>query len=349
MNTMESSREEQRGAGRGCRTGRIAGAWLLLSAWTAVAGTADLAVLEKWSDVFGGKDAVFHVAVRAPEAFRGTVTWRFSAAGRSLARGERAVEAGPNRVGNVEVRLAVPPVKDGVVMESVLSVAAAGADGKPVAELTNTIWIFGEDAFADEREWLKGLPVHLLDPAGKTRECFEKAKIPFQEVRTSESLGEIRSGVVVVGEGVSFREHSGLWERLVRTAQGYPVLCLAPAEGEVVLPGAEGLDLPAPTAMAFRGPDVIRELDKRLDADAWPVDGRIQAGGLVIRAGRGASVLGEVRTDGKGWAWLDLRFGGIQKRLVVCGFPVVGKWDEGPAPRYLLSRMLKTLTGIPIQ
>ena len=81
---------------------------------------------EPWSNVFAGKDTVFHAAVTATEPFEGRVTWQLAAAGRALARGEHAVRATPAAPGTVELRLALPSVNPGVVMQTTLAAGVRG-------------------------------------------------------------------------------------------------------------------------------------------------------------------------------------------------------------------------------
>ncbi len=143
---------------------------------------------------------------------------------------------------------------------------------------------------------------------------------------------------MVIGEGLSLEDRRGLAETLLQLAAGgVPVLCLAPASGSFPFPGSGGD--PQPRRVVLGGCEVIRELDKRLDADTWAPDGRVAAAGLELStAGRGALL--SVAPPPRGWRWLEVVYpqGG---RLIVCGFGIVQHWDAGPTPRWLLLRILE--------
>lgn len=301
-----------------------------------------LNIQEQWSNLFGGKESVFHIAVTAREAFDGRAGWRLSSSGRTLGRGEREISAGPAEVGTIELRLQVPEVKEGVIIQALLSVSvyevgAANAE----ASIEKQIWIFPEDPFVGRKEWLKKLNIRLFDPEENTIEVFTNAKIPFEKAGNIDSFAEIRDGILLIGEGVSLKDYRGLSEMMVKTAaSGTPVLCLAPADGEIVLPGMGDVELPAPNAMIFRRNDIITELDKRLDADAWPQDGKVVAVSLKLKGERGP-VIGEIKKGGEGWTWVEMNFGDNGGNLIVCGFGIIEKWNSGPTPRFLLAKIFE--------
>jgi hypothetical protein len=194
-------------------------------------------VQEPWGNLFAGKETIFHTVITATEAFEGRMVWRYSADGRTLARGEGVVKAGQTAPAIGEMRFHVPVVNPGVVMQTILSVSVelAGSD-KVVATLDKPIWVFPEDPFTGRTEWLKKLNIRLFDPVGTTAKLFTELKIPFTEIRGVES-SSAEEGVLVVGEGVSFKDYRGLAESLIKVAAaGKPVLCLAPVGGEMQLP-----------------------------------------------------------------------------------------------------------------
>lgn len=315
----------------------------------AVPGQGDespliLQAQEPWGNVFGGKEAIFHVTVTAPEAVKGMVSWQLAREGRTLARGEQAVDFAPGKPAVVEIKLAVPPVKEGVIMPVSLTVAMArpGA-GKALAELTKPLWIFPENPFADRTEWLKTLNIQLFDPEGKTSALFTKLAIPFNETRNVDALAEFKDSILIVGEGVSLKECRGVAGMMVKAAAaGIPVLCLALAGGEMPLPGSVGSDQPFPSAISLKQTGVIAELDKRLDAAGWAPDGRMVSSRLALQGDR-AGVSAAVTQDNRGWAWVDLRFGEGKGRVLICGFPIVAKWHDSPTPRFLFVKVLEIL------
>jgi hypothetical protein len=234
-------------------------------------------------------------------------------------------------------------------MPAVLSVELYGPSGGPaVASLEKPLWVFPENPMADRSRWLARLKLHLFDPPGKTQQCLKRLNVPFSPVRNVDAIPAIRQGVLLVGEGTSLARYRGLPAAMFKAAAGgVPVLCLAFSEGTMVLPGTRGADVPSPERLVLRHSDVIGELDKRLDARGWPPDGRIVASSLRLAAERNRVTAGVVRSGqpGEGWPWLEAGFPGSGGRLVVCGFGLVEKWDEGPTPRFLFARLLEYVSA----
>ena len=315
---------------------------------TAAQAAPKLAIVmqESWSDVFGGKEAVFHVLVGARETTRGRLAWRYAAGDKTIARQEREIDVAPGRSQNVEIRLPVPEVKAGVILNTTLSVAVnENGAAQATATLEKTLWVFPPDPFAGRAEWLKEQNFWLFDPERKTAERFEKSHIPFKRISDVGAFQDVRNGVVVIGEGVSFKVYRGLWDQLMAVASsGVPVLCLAPAEGSVPLLAPDESAFPAPASLKLEKAAIIRKLDKRLDAEAWPPDGLICLRTLTVRGERGA-VIGEMAPPAAGgWPWIEMSGGLPRGRLIVCCFAVIKKWETGPAPRFLLERVLQYMS-----
>jgi hypothetical protein len=305
-----------------------------------------LAPEEQWSNLTGGKEAIFHYRVQAESSFECRLGWHLSAASRPLARGEKAVNVSPGNPQVVEIRVPVPPVREGVVLATDLSVTlyqdrSAGVE----TNVTRRLWVFPENPLADRLAWLKTLDLRLFDPAKKTAEAFTRAGIPFKTVPTLDVVPSLHSSVVVIGEGVSARNYRGLGDVMAHAmAAGVPILCLSVTEGTVKLPGL-GETAEKPDEICFRRNAVIRELDKRLDDEVWPPDGRIVIGGFQIKGERGPIVV-EAVPAGQGWPWLEIRQG-ERGRIVLCGFGIVSKWDAGPTAKCLLAAILERLAGLP--
>jgi hypothetical protein len=207
------------------------------------------------------------------------------------------------------------------------------------------LWIFPRDPFADRSEWLKSLKITLFDPEGKTAEVLEKIRVPFTFTKNTSALDELSEGLLVIGEGTAWKDYRSLGETMVKAAaRGVPVLCLAPGEGTLVLPGTEGADLPAPESLTLRQEDIITELDKRLDATAWPPAGKIAASRLAIKSDRD-QVVAEVSQAARAWPWLEMRYPAPKGRLLICGFGIIRQWEATPAARYLLSELFVRLTA----
>ena len=292
-------------------------------------------------NVFGGKVTEYKFTVEAKKVVKGRVTWRLAAGTATVTASEVNFAAAPDAPATIAIKLAVPPLKDGVVLLTKLTIATiAAGQTKPLATHEQDVWVFPEDPFADKAEWLKGLKFKLYDPVGATSKLLAAAKVPFDELRDVDAVAGSKEGVVIVGEGVSFKEERGLSAALDKlAASGRVVLSLAPADGELVVPGLGG---PADKQqqLSFRR-DIVRQLDKRFDPDGWSADAKTVASTIGVKANDGAAV-GEVAPAG-GWPWAEAGYthGG---RWAVCGLAVIARWEALPTPRFLLVRMLEHLT-----
>jgi hypothetical protein len=304
---------------------------------------------QSWSGVFGDTEAILRFTIRPTKALKGRVTWQWTSTGnRTLARGESAILAAVNQPARITIRLKVPPVKPGVILHTRLLVTVYH-EGSPRAEATHEqgLTVFPTDPFVDRKQWLKDRKLTLFDPDGKTAAILTTMGIPFEETRNPAALPELRSGMILVGEGVSFREYRDLPEALFKAAaRGIPVLCLAPSAGYIRLPGAEGAPLPAPKALCFRRQEVITAIDKDLDAAGWAADTELTASTLSLKAD-GGQVVAEVQNDPHGWPWLEVQFPATNGRCIVCTFGIVRNWDANPTPRFLLARLLERLSSLP--
>ena len=299
---------------------------------------------EKWSGVFSGTEAVYHVTVASGENYRGRVGWRLVFKERTLSRGEAEVNVGPEKAASVEIRLPIPKAKEGVIIQAPLTVSLYGQGKQDAdAELRKQVWIFTKDPFALQKEWVKGLKIKLFDPEKKTAELFEKVEIKCDRVHNVDSLADLEEGLLIIGEGVSFKEYRGLPAMMINVAaKGVPVLCLAPGGGLMTLPGAVESELPPPRSISLRRQEVIASLDKRLDSEAWPPEGKMVSHTLALLGERGP-VVAEVMEEADQWPWLEIDFEEKKTKLVVCCFRIIRKWDSGPTPRYLLARLLERL------
>ena len=173
-------------------------------------------------------------------------------------------------------------------------------------------------------------------PKAKTADVLEKANIPFAFMKNPDALEELNEGMLLIGEGTAWRDCRSLGESMVKAAaRGLPVLCLAPGDGSLVLPGTAGAELPSPARLTLRRDDVIGELDKRLDAAAWPPKGLIDSAVWQSRATATKSLPKRARLQ-HAWSWLEMRYAVGKGRLLVCGFGIIRQWDATPTPRYLL-------------
>lgn len=316
----------------------IAAAMLAVDRLPADAGDVTVRSVETWSTAFGGQDATYHFIVESPQRIDARGTWTLSVKERVLARGTIQAQVRPDSPAQVEIRLKLPEARPDLTVPLSLDIAIDDAGAS--AKLTKSLWLFPEDPFVDRQQWLKGLKLVLFDPAKTTADLFRKAKIPFEETRDP---GGVREGVLVVGEGTSFREFRQLSRQLIDAAgRGVSVLCLAPESGAAPLPLARGGDGPQPTRLVFGGTEMISQFDKRLDAVSWPPDGSIVASSVVV-SGQRTGIEAPVERSTKGWPWIEADFDNNGGKFVICGFAIVKKWDSGPTPRFLFERILHHL------
>ncbi|MBV9123292.1 MAG: hypothetical protein JO112_08045 [Planctomycetes bacterium] len=303
---------------------------------------------EKWSDVFGGQEVNFQFVITVPQAFTGRAGWTYFTwtDHRTLAAGETAVTVDPNRPATVKVRLRVPEVREGTSLRTQLRVAVFRDNGtNPQAVAEKVIWVFGHNPFANREQWLKDLKIHLFDPEKTTGKALTDLKVPFEEITNVAVISDLKEGMLIIGQGVSFEiDYAYLPETLAKVAAaGVPVLCLAPSAGSIEIPGADVPGLPSPESLIFKRGGIIPQLDKRLDAEAWPPAGNLVKSTISLRGGT-SGIVGDFGNKLGGWPWVEIDFTGPESKLVYCGFGLFGdEWNAGPAPRFFLARVLELM------
>jgi hypothetical protein len=319
--------------------------WLACTGAARAQGeAARLELAERWSNVESGKEITIHVRVLASERVVGRLSWAFSAGAATVARGEANVDVAAGQSKGVAVKIPGPTVRPGVIVEAAFAAAVVREkENHPAAKLRRTFWILPEDPFADRREWAKDLKAVVYDPKGATTQVLKKAEFPFEEERNLAALDEVKAGLVILGEGLSWRDEAGLGDVAWKLAErGVRVLCLAPSEGPFAFPGLGKKASKTVSQLTLRKADVITGWDKRLDADNWHGDFASVTSGIALRAD-GEDVVGEAAADGV-WPWVDVRFGASGGALAFCGFGVIRHWEAGPTPRFVFLRALEAVT-----
>ena len=316
----------------------------------ATMATADDDVLvprEPWSNFFADAPVELTYDVAAQDARDATAQWTLAVDERTVDSRMASVQRDGDAIAKVAVAFDAPEVRPGIVLGATLTVVLREAgQSAALASHKRTLWFFPRDPFADRGDWLAERKITLFDPSGRTARHFEESSIPFQPTKNIDALENLAEGMIIVGEGVSARDYRALGAVLSKAASaGRPVLWLAPAAGQFPFPGTDAADLPQPSRVTLARQEIILELDKRLDAASWPSDGKAIASGLLVR-GEGRRATAEAVAGEAGWPWLEAEYPG-GGRLLIASFALVDHWDHGPAPRYLLLRMLERLAGEP--
>ena len=192
------------------------------AAWPEFTAIADETVRierrENWSAVFSGTEQKFTFDITSDESLNGRMTWTHSAGQRTMSRGEVPVKG---KSDTVSVKLRIPPVKEGVVLDTQLTLAVIqDGDREPVASLSKPLWLYAKNPFVDRTEWLDELKITLYDPTDdeKTTDIFDGAEIPYKTVRNVGAIESLEEGMLVVAEGVSLEDHRGLGSAMTAVA-----------------------------------------------------------------------------------------------------------------------------------
>lgn len=299
---------------------------------------------------FAGREATFGVVVRGGGPIEGTITWVLTVGNRTLARGTAAVRHAGHDPTRVDVTVMLPEGRDGVVVDASFITNLVDGAGERRGGMSKRVRIFPSDPFTDRRRWLESRQIALVDPVGRTAAAFEAAGVPFTLVPEDLDIALIRPPVIVVGEGVSWADRPRLPRDLAFVAsRGVGVLCLAPRDGEMPLPGTA--DEPGEIVarkVVLRRADVVAECDDRLDWRDWSAAGETVVSRLTV-AVDGEAVLLRAGDGPAGWPWLEAGFARRETdppagAIVVCGLGIVAHWDETPAAKYLFAALLERLT-----
>ncbi len=316
---------------------------LLPIAESTAANDVEIIDHKPWHDYFGGQETVFRFGLSAVRPVEGLLTWRFVVFGATGVRGEQPLVIDAAQPLTVDISLRLPEPKPGVIVDALLEIAVIDdSDHQSMAVHEKKVRIYPNNPFYEQTVWLEQQDIHLFDPENTIADQLTELGVPFTPVSNLAALQDCRDGILIVGEAISFRDYRGLFaETLVMASRGMRVLCLAPAAGEIELPGMGASSLPHPYSIRFHGPEIISHYDKKLDHISWPPDGRIVAAGINLEGARG-KVLGQVERQAGAWPWIEFEYanGG---RLILCGLAIMEKWDATPTPRFLLFEIVRKL------
>jgi hypothetical protein len=330
----------------------ITGAALLAAEHSIVSADTRITPIENWSTAFAGDDTRIGMRIIADRAPEGTLHWSHSANQRTLARGEVEVKRTGDVSSTAEFTLRPPELREGVISETTVTTEfVPRGSNEAAASLERTLWLFPRNPLAGKSEWATQLDIELFDPDGNTADQFDDLELPYRSIRNAASVNDPKQqGVLIIGEGASLVRNRTLAENVLNAAAGgRRVVLLAPADGSLPLPGADGKAQVAPGGLRFARHQIIAELDKRLDTQAWPgTDNVVPSRGLLLESRRGRIELA-VTDEARAWPWLEVRFPESKGVLVMCGFTVMEHWNNGPTPRFLLMRLLESLDNTTTQ
>lgn len=299
--------------------------------------------VETWSTVFGEQATIRHFKISTARSFTGRVEWRITAGGATISRGEQHLVLNQGHPEILQVTATPPKVKPGISGEMVISIwAIEKDDSPPLAHIEKKISIFSPEILVDDLQQIKGANIHLFDPKKETAEIFRQAKIPFTLVRNIETITELKGGILVLGEGLSWKGYRGLASLLIEVvASGTSVLCLAPQDGSLPLPiigGNEDENNINVVAIDFRKENIINELHHKLDSHTWSPD-KTSIRSSFFAQSQGNKLALHISNDSHGWPWLEIRFQKPDTILLFCGFGIIENWDANPTPRHLLEKI----------
>ena len=313
----------------------------------ALADEPDVSVrrVDSWTNLFAGKPAKMTCEVALKQAGEAALSWSLVVSGGVIARGEKAVTLNADRAVEVSWDVEIPEVKAGLIVPATLRLAVRPQAGSPkfepvVADVS--LSVCSPDATALRSEWLKSLDIVLFDPAERTADAFERSGIPCRVAGEPQCAG-LTKGLILYGEGIGPARLDAVWAAAVEAASaGRRVLVMSSPNATVPIEGLLASADDSIHSVSLKRNDVIRELDKQLDATAWPKPGRLAASSLHWSV-RGGQPRIEFRDDAEGWTWLQVRYrnGG---RLIWLGFGLAESWEATPTARYLLLNVLEELS-----
>ena len=299
--------------------------------------------VDKWSCLMTDQAVVLRFLDQREDR-SGNVSWTISKGHRTIAKG-RAVSSDNDEM---LVKFTVSDMQVGSVVK--LELKLKFDDGA----LSESLFLLPTNPFARRQEFLEQAKLRLFDPSGETAELFESSSIPFERLRTLESVDVIEDGLLIVGEGNSLDRYSSLVESASKLAtRGATVIFLAPLDGGSKAPKLD-MAVGPQRRIVIEGAGVIKQFDKRFDTDVWAGQESLRWPWQISQDGETFSLSrAEAAT---GWHWIQMEYrratnhqpeddrkqqAGAESSVIFCGLGIVDQWDEGPVPRHLLWKMIE--------
>ncbi len=300
-----------------------------------------LSLQEQWRTVFSDQEVVLHLKLSSSQTLSPTGFWILSYNNRTLSQGTFVTGQSAPEGQNAQISVHIPPVKEGVMISAELVIRVPFLnDQENALELKEGVFIFPYDPFAANKESLKEARIGLFDPQEqeKSGRMFEQLGLPFEEQSNMDALPAFDGKMLIVGEGVDFKNSPALWTELLALAErGVPVLILAPQSGEFYLSSAGEKNSQFEKVVLARE-TVIKEFNKNFDIH-WAPEGRTVAIGFKPVAGESDFLfVADSSTDA--WPWLELVPASSKAKIILCGFDLSGAMEKSPTPRFLLAEII---------
>ena len=272
-------------------------------------------------------------------------SWSLFANGRTLARGNGKptpiIGTDGSTSGSImSAVIQLPTLNESVALAAELQIL--WIEGGQTYRAKRSITLYSDDTSSSRQMLFEQAVIQLFDPVGKTAERLDAHAIPYGVLSNLSAIDSTNKGIVLVGEGVSFRKQRQLAETLLLAAQrGLQVLCLAPSEGDFPLTIDDGKQQSRPRRLVFEQKAFVRHYDKRFDILPDPP--------LFSLTPHKDKPVISIKNVKNGWSWLSMEFEQAQPeqpagRLILCGSRIVARWEIGPVPRYLFAHILQELT-----
>lgn len=319
--------------------------FLPLMATSAWAESPAIELMDHAAPLFAQRDVAIRLRVRDVTEANARLGWSLAAYERTIQAGEVALLSRDSQ--ELSLPLQSIDLRTGLSPQATLSLRILDHQSRTLAETVQEYWVLAPAVFAGQRTALESLQIRLFDPLDKTAEVFEQAGVPFRALPNLQELEALDAGLLVVAEGLALDETRGL-EVAIELAlrRGLSVLCLAPTEGSLIVPGLTAEVGVVPASVAFEDLTFLCRRDKRLSSDAWlgrpdSIPSRVK---LTVE---GERTVGKIGRDAEGWPSIEVTFDRPRRKFIYCGVPIIGVWEANPAPRYLLSAMLQEFLASP--
>jgi hypothetical protein len=310
--------------------------------------------LQSWTNVVAGEEV--SMDFRMPESISSgtSVGWSVLLENAVVRRSETAVRDDPH-FGRVLTITFTIPEGDAKTRLTLSVIVSVNGQDRPAVQL----FVYPADPFQQRISLPEADQFVVFDPSGNTADRLKSLKLSFRSERRIDTLSDLHDGILIIGEGTSFRQYRGLGN-ILRTAasRGVRILCLSPTMGTVLLDehteshsnadlNSSGLNTtPQDTDSASgrqvvvsglrrlecRHADVLREFDRYLDVSAWRGVPSMSETSLQI-AGKSGSISVDFSEQPAGWVWIDAEYAG-GGRIVFTSLQMIRHWESGPGPRH---------------